>query len=697
MTNAVGTDKTTVCLSCRSPNTLGARFCNSCGTTLTKLDSASDFTLELPDGSNAAPDLLRGRIIESKYRIENLIGIGGMGAVYRATRLLIGDEVAIKILQTEKIFDAHAAQRFQREARAAARLKHPNAVSIYDFGVSSDGLQYLVMELIEGRSLRDVLKQQGPLEPLIATEVTSQVCAALDEAHRQHIVHRDIKPDNIIINSSGSSLRAKVLDFGIAKLRDDTASHLTQTGSVMGTPHYMSPEQCLGEELDQRADIYSMGVVLYEMLCGRVPFNSPISTAVIVQHVNQPPPPLRTINAAISPQLEAVVLHALEKTREARPQSAHELARSVEAAVSRSSPAYNDLLTKPVSAFEASADDERTIEKRLPAGRFEASKSSKEMMPTVNLSHPSGSTNQVAPAGVTAKTGMTSGLLRQAAMHKSALAALALVVIAAMIGLIWWGSSKDRTSNTNSSTNSKPESPSTVTPNVNKNRTREDPVPPPGMTYVAGGAFNMGSNTGDQDSKPQHAVTVRPFFIDVNEVTREDYKKMIDETGRPAPAGWVNGNYPPGTARHPVTGVSWADADVYARWAGKRLPTEDEWEFAARGSQGFTYPWGNAWKPGCANADQEGKARQEMADVGSYKCDTLFKTADMIGNAWEWTSSDWAPYPHGTLQHPSQGGEKVIRGGSWESSREYASGVFRSGFAGPGDKTGFRCAQSAQP
>ena len=239
--------------------------------------------------------------------------------------------MAVKILHAGQN-DPKAAQRFRREAQAAAQLKHPNAVTIHDFGIA-EGLQYLVMELVEGQDLRQIINEQGPLTPSAASEIVNQACAALDEAHRCHIVHRDIKPDNIIINSSITGLRVKVLDFGIAKLRDDLASHLTQTGSVMGTPHYMSPEQCLGEELDGRADIYSMGIVVYEMLCGSVPFNSPISTAVVVKHVNQAPPSLRTINSGISPQVEAAVLHALEKRRDARPATAGALARELTAAV----------------------------------------------------------------------------------------------------------------------------------------------------------------------------------------------------------------------------------------------------------------------------------------------------------------------------------------------------------------------------
>jgi serine/threonine protein kinase len=185
MTSSVQTDKTMICSNCRNPNAQGARFCNNCGTTLPTTGQFQDETTLAADNeatleSQSKKDPLIGLTIEGKYRLESLIGAGGMGAVYRATRLLIGDEVAIKILHNERIVDPHASERFSREARAAARLKHPNAVSIYDFGVSSEGLQYLVMELIEGRSLREVTRREGAIDAATAAEVTSQICAALE-------------------------------------------------------------------------------------------------------------------------------------------------------------------------------------------------------------------------------------------------------------------------------------------------------------------------------------------------------------------------------------------------------------------------------------------------------------------------------------------------------------------------------------
>lgn len=321
-----------ICHYCTTSNADNARFCAGCGRDLGEIARQSSARQQQSALANQVTDPLLNSTIASKYRIGAKLGAGGMGAVYQATRLVIGDEVAVKILHAEQS-DPRAGERFRREAQAAARLKHPNAVTIYDFGITEDGLQYLVMEHVEGQTLRQIIKEQGPLTPTASAEIINQVCAALDEAHRRNIIHRDIKPDNIIVNINADALAVKVLDFGIAKLRDEAAHNLTQTGGIVGTPHYMSPEQCLGEELDSRSDIYSLGVVLYEMLTGQVPFNSPVSSAIVIQHVNQAPPPLRSRNVGILPAVESVVISALEKTRENRPQSAGELAHQFKAAV----------------------------------------------------------------------------------------------------------------------------------------------------------------------------------------------------------------------------------------------------------------------------------------------------------------------------------------------------------------------------
>ena len=280
-----------------------------------------------------------------------------MGTVYRAKRLLIGDTAAVKVLNQTQVADPYAVERFRREAQAAARLKHPNVVTIYDAGISEEGLLYFVMELVEGPNLRALIKQQGPLTQGAAAEIIRQVCAALDESQRQGVVHRDLKPENIVVQQTPTGLRVKVLDFGIASLRDLTVSRLTQTGQIVGTPYYMSPEQCVGEELDGRSDIYSLGVVMFEMLTGIVPFNSPTPSAIVVQHVNQQPPSLRALNVSISPAVEAAVLHAMAKRREDRPQTAGALAQELLAAVRGVVPTPRQPMTfnAPAPAFVSTA------------------------------------------------------------------------------------------------------------------------------------------------------------------------------------------------------------------------------------------------------------------------------------------------------------------------------------------------------
>ncbi len=277
-------------------------------------------------------DPMLGRVVEGKYRIDAVIGFGGMATVYRTTRLHIGDTVAMKILREDLLREPKFAERFRREAQAAAQLKHPNVVAVYDFGVASDGIVFLVMELVEGRTLREIIKERAPMLALAATTIVRQICGALAEAHRRDIVHRDVKPANIVVDEPPDGVRVKVLDFGIASLRGGTTMTFTETGAVLGTPAYMSPEQCLGEDLDGRSDIYSLGVVLFEMLCGVVPFNSPTATAVVMQHVQQAPPPLRVLNVSIPESVERVVLRAMAKRREDRQQSARELADEFSAA-----------------------------------------------------------------------------------------------------------------------------------------------------------------------------------------------------------------------------------------------------------------------------------------------------------------------------------------------------------------------------
>ena len=242
-----------------------------------------------------------------------------------------------------------------------------------------------------------------------------------------------------------------------------------------------------------------------------------------------------------------------------------------------------------------------------------------------------------------------------------------------------------------------------VAQKVNSNPANQgSPTAPAGMVYVPGGTFTMGRDEkdgGDEFERPAHTVTVKPFFIDQYEVTCEDYAKFVKAANHRAPSTWVNGSYSGGAARKPVTGVTWDDASAYAKWAGKRLPTEEEWEFAARGTDGRRYPWGNDWKAGLANADG---ASNRMADAGAYNGASSVGAYDMVGNAWEWTASSLRAYQGGRLPANQPGGDlKVIRGGSYESAKEYATTTYRTGWLARGaktyDQTGFRCVKDAAP
>jgi serine/threonine protein kinase/ActR/RegA family two-component response regulator len=274
------------------------------------------------------PEVRTAAVLAGKYRIDAKLGAGAFGVVYRATHMALDHPVAIKILQHNVLLSddrSDALARFRREGISTCRVNHPNAVTVIDFGVTDNGVAYLVMELLEGKTLAEALKESGSLSPSRALEILVPICSVLEEAHSSGVVHRDIKPANIFLHTVRGEEMVKVLDFGIAKLvgsaSDDHAT-MTIEGSLLGTPAYMAPERVANKPYDGRADVYSVGVLLYQMLVGHPPFKAQDPVALAVQQMNATPPPPRDVNPAIPVAVEAVVLEALTKDPEMRPTAA---------------------------------------------------------------------------------------------------------------------------------------------------------------------------------------------------------------------------------------------------------------------------------------------------------------------------------------------------------------------------------------
>lgn len=349
------------CPSCRQPLDKDTRFCSYCGASTTPdLTSTTEFGEQETLKYSRSPDPLIGRILDSKYELLERLGQGGMGAVYCAKRLHIGDEVAVKVLHTDLDVEPHAIERFRREARSAAMINHPNVVSIHDFsdGQSSESPAYIVMEFVRGTSLRSLLKRHGRLSPSRAVDLMRDICAGLGVAHRNGVIHRDLKPDNVIVaagSHEGEGERVKVVDFGIAKLRNTPADFtMTQTGAIMGTIYYMSPEQCRGEEIDARADVYSLGAMFYEMLTGDPPFRANNIAALISKHLIETPPPFPP-ELRIPPALAAACFRALAKNRDERQADASAFARELQTTLATPTANSQSFEERPLPAKAVSA------------------------------------------------------------------------------------------------------------------------------------------------------------------------------------------------------------------------------------------------------------------------------------------------------------------------------------------------------
>ena len=640
-----------------------------------------------------------------KYKIVEEIGRGGFATVYKAIDTTLNRTVALKVMAAPPPGDPTFLDRFWREARTAANLKHPNIVAIYEVA-EIEGRYCLAMEFLPGRTLAQVLQEEGPLPPRRVAEITQQLASALDYAHARGFVHRDIKPSNIIVDDQG---HVTLTDFGTVKPAEGT--RLTAPWMSIGTPEYMSPEQIGGLAVKPSSDIYSLGVVCYEVLSGQVPFSG-ATPHVLHAHVYDPPPPLTDLVTQIPEMLAEVIHHALAKKPEERFATAREMALALTAAVEAAGE----------TSLKAAEQAKKTVPLReKPTSRPIKTTGFPQRVVDVEAREEAirraiAAEREKTPIGVERPTplpGVRKGFPRRVVTIAGALLVIGLLVVVFTIYRSTMIPAKP--------TPVLPGTPPTQEPVAEPTTVR--PKDNSVMVYIPAGDFFMGSNdsdaSADGDEKPMQSVDLDEFWIDKLEVTNEQFARFLNEEGNQEEDSvtWVNvedkdssivyenGQYSPksGYEDHPVAYVSWYGARAYCQWAGERLPTEAEWEKAARGTDGRIWPWGNDWDENKVNSKEAGPGHTTA--VGSYPLGASpYGCMDMAGNAWEWVADpyQWDYYQAAAAhnpQGPNQGASRVVRGGSWALPQRLtrSAGRFELIPSVRRDDLGFRCASSPSP
>jgi serine/threonine-protein kinase len=629
-----------------------------------------------------------------------------MGAVFQARHIFLKTAHAIKVILPDLVGnDPNLTTRFRQEALAAAAIRHQNIIAVTDFGVARGTMPFLVMEFVKGRSLQEIMAKEGAMSPQRAWEFITAIAAGVNAAHRQNIVHRDLKPLNIMVQDDVSIAEGvKILDFGLAKIKSvELLGSLVQaqTSGVMGSPFYMAPEQWSDEEPDTRADIYSLGVILYQMLCGEVPFKGTSVPSIMKKHLTTPPPSFQSMGVSVSPAIEAVVRHALEKEVDARVDSIDTFLKELHAAMN-STPFVGSLretvamdpnrtMTSAVTTMNPPPVDAPGTTTKPPISHDTNFAASFELMagtmsgvdqtptptpppqpppppppvaPTVPLVVDPETTHVQRKAPSEVVPHQPSKPVRQTIdLHPRRrvsplwfVGAAVLVLIVAALGISGFFLYQSRRGAVGPAP--------TPTPAGGGNEK-------PDLVAIEGGSFLMGRETGPPLETPSHPVAVQTFQMDRTEVTNTEYASFVRDTNHPQPSHWPGRNPPFGQELWPVVNVSFDDANAFAAWRSKRdqvsyrLPTEEEWEYAARnGAQADLYPWGSDWKESAAVLKEA-----TPAPVGSHPDGrNKWGVADLVGNVWEWTSSKASAYPGNASELISTYENWVtIRGGCYVS------------------------------
>ena len=652
-----------------------------------------------------------------RYTLQGELGHGGMAAVYRAYDPSFKREVAIKILPREFLHEPTFRARFQREAQTIAALEHAAIVPVYDYG-EEDGQPYLVMRLMAGGSLAERI-DRGPLSLAETVEILSRIAPALDRAHAQGIIHRDLKPANILFDADGYPY---IGDFGIAKLTQ-ASTQLSGTG-LMGTPAYMAPEQVRGDkQIDGRADLYALGAMLYHMLSGQRPYESDTPMGMALKHVTEPPPLVRSVRPDLPPALDGVLAKAMAKDRGQRYGTAAELLaalRAVLAAPVVPRPVA-DPTARPVPATVLV--DPRTAGPSLAPPAIQPPASGFPLLPValvglallavaavgvfifiaISLYGPRPATPKAtATLALAVPTSVPSGLPAPTAAPTAVAAATKAPTAAPLATTV-------PVATTAGLPSASPAPAGTNTPVAGA--TRVSNADQMVQNFVPAGPFAMGNDQGKPDQRPAHTVNLNAFWIDRTEVTNDMYGLCVRAAVCTPPQqtrSISRANYfgSPAFANFPVLFVSWTQAQAYCVWAGRRLPTEAEWEKAARGSDGRLYPWGNqAPDPKRLNFGASGVG--DTVAVGQFPSNASpYGALDMAGNAWEWVADFYnagyyavspADNPPGPDKTGCSGGDcRVLRGGAWDGGAQDVTTTVRLFYGQNDSRDGFtfRCAQS---